>query len=243
MRPLRPGVEPGAGAPVARVYRRLLDRYGPQGWWPLLSRAGRRGFDDRGYHPGIYHVPAGRAERLEVVVGAVLTQNTSWRNAESALGQVAARGLMNRRRLLACPERELADAIRSSGYFNQKARKLRLVVEALPTVGVPPRRGELMDVWGVGPETADSILLYAYHVPTFVVDAYTRRLAARLGWVEGRESYDALQGMFAAQLPRDAALYGEYHALIVRHAKEHCRARPRCAACPLLGAPCRGVCP
>ncbi|MBN1837001.1 MAG: DNA repair protein [Spirochaetales bacterium] len=235
-RPSRDGH--GCGGAVAGLYRELLRHYGPQGWWPLSSRAGTKGFDERGYHPGNYRVPASEAERLEVVVGAVLTQNTSWRNAERALERLLRQGLMSRAALLSSGERELAEAIHPSGYYNQKARKLRLVVQALGGGPRPPERELLLGVWGVGPETADSILLYAYHVPSFVVDAYTQRLVSRLGWIEGREGYHALQGLFAAQLPPDPAVYGEFHALIVRHAKEHCLVRPRCGSCPLTGGLC-----
>jgi endonuclease-3 related protein len=232
-----------AAKPAFTLYQRLLDHYGPQGWWPLLTRAGSRGFDGRGYHPGDYTPPRGAAGRMEVVIGAVLTQNTSWRNVEAALGRLEARGLIDRAAILACEQEQLAEVIRPSGYFNQKARKLRLVLQALDSGPVPPQRRDLLKVWGVGPETADSILLYAYQVPTFVVDAYTRRLLTRLGWIDGDEPYGTLQGLITRQLPEEPPVYGECHALVVRHAKEHCRVRARCAGCPLLRAPCAGVLP
>jgi endonuclease-3 related protein len=235
--------EPDASPPVHAVYRRLLEHYGPQGWWPLRSLGGRPGFDERGYHPGLHGIPDEDAGRLEVAVGAVLTQNTSWANAERALAALSGRRLMSRDALLTCSEAELAQVIRSSGYFNQKAKKLRWLVRALDGRAGIPSREDLLALWGVGPETADSILLYAYHRPAFVVDAYTRRLVLRLGWIHGQRSYGEVQALLAGGLPREAALYGEYHALIVRHAKEHCRTRPRCAACPLLAAPCTGFRP
>jgi endonuclease-3 related protein len=229
----------GGGPPVLAVYRRLFEQYGAQGWWPLVSRAGAPGFDSRGYHPGRYRIPRQPAEGFEVAVGAVLTQNTSWRNAEAALKRLLAEGLLVRDSLLDRSETELADMIRPSGYFNQKARKLRILAEALRP-GLPPDRSQLLALWGIGAETADSILLYAYHVPSFVIDGYTRRLAHRLGWIAGRESYTLLQRLFAEELPGRAALFGEFHALIVRHAKEHCRKRALCSGCPLLGRFCGG---
>ena len=230
----------GADLPVVDLYRRLLEHYGPQGWWPLVSRAGQPGFDHRGYHPGGPEVPTADAERFEVAVGAVLTQNTSFRNAEAALLRLLTAGLLDRENLLACGERELADAIRPSGYYNQKARKLRILAEALGSPYGVPERGALLGLWGIGAETADSILLYGYHVPVFVVDLYTRRLAGRLGWIGERDPYPALQSLFADGLPVRTSVYGECHALIVRHAKEHCRKKPSCAGCPLLGDLCTG---
>jgi endonuclease-3 related protein len=229
---------PEAGA-WARLYELLLTRYGPQGWWPLAGRAGRPGFDERGYHPGRYGLPAEPQGRFEVAAGAVLAQNTSWRNVEAALAALRVRGLLTPAGLRACALRRLAPLVRSSGYFNQKARKLKELARFWSGLSGRPRRGELLALWGVGPETADSILLYAYHRPVFVIDAYTRRLLQRLGWAQGRESYEELQARFHAGLPTRAPLYQELHALIVRHSKEHCRLKPLCSGCPLAGNPCR----
>jgi endonuclease-3 related protein len=235
-------VKPGA---VGRLYERLLARYGPQGWWPLPSLAGRRGFDDRGYHPGTYGVPAA-SRRFEVAAGAVLTQNTAWLNAERALNALAAAGLLGSpASLLACPPRRLAALVRPSGYYNQKARKLRALAAHL--AGLPrgrarapaPSREELLELWGIGPETADSILLYAWHAAVPVVDAYTRRLFHRLGWTAESAGYEELAGLCARGLPARAPVLQEFHALVVRHAKEHCRASPVCRGCPLAGRPCR----
>ncbi len=230
-----------AGA-VGRLHRRLAARYGPQGWWPLASLAGRPGFDQRGYHPGRYGVPGPR-RRFEVAAGAVLTQNTSWGNAESALAALRAARLLTPAALLACPPRRLAALIRSSGYYHQKARKLRALAAFLAAgsgrrAGIPAR-ADLLALWGIGPETADSILLYAWHLPVPVVDAYTRRLFHRLGWTGPRAGYEELSALCAAGLPAEAPLLQEFHALVVRHAKEHCRASPLCRGCPLAGRPCR----
>lgn len=226
---------------VARLYRALLARYGPQGWWPLASRAGRPGYDAGGYHPGDFTVPGPR-QRFEIAAGAVLTQSSAWRNAEAALAALRSAGLLTPRALLACPQSRLAALVRPSGYFNQKARKLRglaAFLTGLPAGAVPSREA-LLGVWGIGPETADSILLYAWQQPVCVVDAYTRRLFQRLGWAAGGEGYEELRGVCERGLPRAVPVYGEFHALIVRHAKEHCRRNPRCDGCPLRRRPCAG---
>jgi endonuclease-3 related protein len=231
-----------SAAAVARLHARLLAHYGLQGWWPLASRAGRPGYDERGYHPGIYGVPGPR-ERFEVATGAVLTQNTAWRNAEAALKALASVGLLRPAALLACPPRRLAGLIRSSGYYNQKARKLRALAAYLHDLprGRMPTRKALLALWGIGPETADSILLYAWHRPVPVVDAYTRRLFRRLGWAGGKASYEELAALCAHGLPPEAPALQEFHALVVRHAKEHCRSSPLCGGCPLAEG--RNGCP
>lgn len=243
-----------AGGVLAGLYAELFAAYGPQGWWPLPSRAGRRGYDDHGYHPGNLAVPRDRAARFEVALGAVLTQNTAWTNAERALGALAAAGLRADGRgiphrpvvplpedLLACSTRTLARLVKASGSYRSKALKLRNLASFFAAHGFSraPDRADLLAVWGVGPETADSILLYAFGEPVFVVDAYTRRLLARRGVIGGTEPYADVQGLFFRALGPDAGVCNECHALVVRHAKEHCRARPRCAGCPVSGCPSR----
>jgi endonuclease-3 related protein len=229
-------------AALRRLHEALAARYGPQGWWPLGGSAGRPGFDERGYHPGLYGVPGPRG-RFEVAAGAVLTQNTAWRNVEAALRALRCEGLLDPAALLACSPRRLAALIRPSGYYNQKARKLRGLAAYLRALGrgragAPTREG-LLALWGVGPETADSILLYGWHRPMLVADAYTRRLFHRLGWAGARAGYEELVALCARGLPAEVPAYQEFHALIVRHAKEHCRASPDCRGCPLRGKPCR----
>jgi endonuclease-3 related protein len=223
-----------------RLFEALSARYGPQGWWPLASRAGRPGYDERGYHPGTYGVPGPR-DRFEVAVGAVLTQNTAWLNAEAALRALRSTGLLRPAALLACHPHRLAALIRPSGYYNQKARKLRALAAYLAGLSGArvPSREALLALWGIGPETADSILLYAWHVLVPVVDAYTRRLFCRLGWSGERASYGELAALCVRGLPVDVPAYQEFHALVVRHAKEHCRVWPVCRGCPLAGRPCR----
>ncbi len=230
---------------VAALLPRLLDAYGPQGWWPLRSRAGGPGFDGHGYHPGDYREPATAAGRLEVMAGAILTQNTAWRNVEPALDALLGGRPLDTRSLARLSLDELAERIRTSGYFRQKARKLRALAEFLGARGdEPPSREELLGIWGIGPETADSILLYAHHRPHFVVDAYTRRLLSRLAVIEGDESYGEIQRLCVDALPPEPEAYNELHALVVQHARAHCRSVPECAGCPLSRVcPRRGVPP
>ena len=203
---------------MVEIYQRLLSAYGPQGWWPADTR-------------------------FEVMVGAILTQATAWRNVERAIQRLKAAGALSPERMARLSEGELAELIRPAGFFRQKTRRLRALlrligqhgsVEGLLSLPAGELRRQLLSVPGVGPETADSILLYAAGYPVFVVDAYTKRILHRLGLLSGEKAgYEEVQELFESNLPRDPKLYGEYHALLVRHAKEHCRARPRCPGCPL----------
>jgi endonuclease-3 related protein len=229
------------GRVLRSLYDDLLAAYGQQGWWPLPSRVGRPGFDDRGYHPGDHASPVDARGRFEVALGAVLTQNTAWLNAERALRELLTAGVRSPSDVAGRRVSTIARLVRSSGSYNAKARKLRSLASFFRVHGLSraPDRDTLLAVWGVGPETADSILLYAFREPVFVVDAYTRRLAARLGAIAGTEPYGEVQGLFQGAICRDPAVYGEFHALIVRHAKEHCRSRPSCAGCPVRGCPSR----
>jgi endonuclease-3 related protein len=220
------------------LHARLLEEYGPQGWWPIPGMAGRRGFDARGYHHGSFDHPRTREARFEVILGAVLTQNTAWANAEMALARLRTAGVRLPIDLLSLPERRLAGLIRSSGYYRQKARALRGVATLFSGLGALGKRGapcreRLLGEWGIGPETADSILLYAFQVPVFVVDAYTRRLLSRIGVIGGREPYSHVQGIFHEALPREHRRYNELHALIVEHARRRCRVAPLCGGCPI----------
>jgi endonuclease-3 related protein len=202
------------------VYDRLHRAFGPQGWWP-------------GETP------------FEVAVGAILTQNTNWGNVEKALANLRGAGLLTPRRMAALETRRLASLIRPAGFFNLKAERIvcflryleerhGLRMEDLITTDSVQLRRELLEVRGIGPETADSILLYAAGYPFFVVDGYTRRIFSRHGFVDHDASYDDLQEFFTRRLPEKAALFNEFHALIVTLGKQFCRPRvPRCEACPL----------
>jgi endonuclease III related protein len=202
-----------------RVYRRLRARFGHAGWWPAASP-------------------------FEVCVGAILVQNTAWTNVERTLASLRRLSLLSFERLHRLPPSRLAPLLRSSGTFRVKARRLRALLdflgkeyggraEAMANESPPVLRRKLLDVRGVGPETADSIALYAAGHATFVVDAYTRRVFSRLGLLRGDEPYGEAQRFFEELLPRSAALYNDYHAQVVRLAKDVCRPRPRCAECPL----------
>jgi len=175
------------------------------------------------------------------MVGAILTQNTNWRNVETAITNLKQAGALDADLLLAMPEEQLQVLIRPSGFFRQKATRLQQFCHFYRDYGreaglkqQPDLRKRLLAQPGIGPETADSILLYALDQPSFVIDAYTRRLFTRLGLIDKGTSYAGMQHYFESQLPTDLKLYQEYHALIVEHAKRHCRTIPLCTACPLL---------
>ncbi|MFQ6019832.1 MAG: endonuclease III domain-containing protein [Dehalococcoidia bacterium] len=206
------------------IYRRLYGHYGPQRWWPADSP-------------------------FEVIVGAILTQSAAWTNVEKAIANLKAAGALSPDGLLNVPEGELARLIYPAGYYNAKARKLKAFaamlyerfgghLQRLLDTPLPELRRLLLATHGIGPETADSIILYAAGRPVFVIDAYTRRVLPRLGLRPRGDAYAAWQGLFTAALPPEAALFNEYHALLVRHAKTLCRKSPRCSSCPLLA-----VCP
>lgn len=229
------------------LYDRLEESYGYQGWWPLGSRAGTKGHDAEGYRVSSeVRYRLDERERLEIAVGAILTQNTAWTNAREALAALRRRTSLLPEALEGLPVGELADTIRSSGYFNQKAQKIETLVRHLrnfaarggkATVrrqGRAPARNDLLSLWGIGPETADSILLYAYGEPYFVIDAYARRILTRMGVVPATmHRYEEFQQLFHDSLPRNSEVYGEFHALFVRHGRSFCRKSPRCTDCPL----------
>ena len=177
------------------------------------------------------------------MVGAILTQNTAWTNVEKAIANLLAHDRLDARKIVAARKDHLANWLRPSGYFNVKAGRLknfcRWYLEnggfrVLSRLDTAPLRAALLSVNGVGPETADDMLLYAFERPVFVIDAYTRRLFARLGIFHGKEEYDTMRVAIESALGPETALFNEYHALIVRHAKETCRVRPRCDNCVLF---------
>ena len=211
---------------IRKVYEILLSEYGRQGWWPVTRRKGGK--------PEYLGGPRDRRERFEVAVGAVLTQNTSWKNAARAVSALSAAEMIDPGRLAAASHDEIAGLIRSSGYYNQKARRLGILARYfLDTDNGPPKRESLLALEGIGPETADSILLYAYSATFFVVDAYTKRLFSRLGVIRGNESYDRIRGLFEGSLERTPGIYNEYHALIVEQCKCCCMSVQVCIDCPL----------
>ena len=208
--------------PLITIYQRLYDRYGPQGWWP-------------GQTP------------FETILGAILTQNTNWKNVEAALAALRDNNALDPNRLHTMTAEDIAPLIRPAVYFNLKAQRLKSFlnwlfdrhngsIEALRNLPASILREHLLSIKGIGPETADSICLYAFDKPIFVVDAYTARIFGRHGYLEPPCGYQEIQDIFHAGLDKDPTLFNEYHALIVRLGKEHCKRKPVCAGCPLEGS-------
>ncbi|MBP1749236.1 MAG: DNA-3-methyladenine glycosylase [Deltaproteobacteria bacterium] len=207
---------------LLNIFDILLKTFGKRHWWP-------------GETP------------LEIIVGAVLTQNTSWKNVEKAIANLKDAGLMDIDRLHEAPDGTVAEKIRSSGYYNLKTARLRNVInviheeysasiEKLKRSELFILRDRLLAIKGIGEETADSILLYALEKPIFVIDAYTKRFLANHGLHEGRCTYGEAQELFMSNLPSDEYLYNEYHALIVALGQNYCFKVPKCEGCPLKGA-------
>ncbi len=203
------------------AYRRMLARFGPRHWWPAETP-------------------------FEVMVGAVLTQNTAWTNVEKAIRNIKAAGAFTLEKLNNVPEETLAKWIRPSGYYNLKAKRLKALMRFLADtyggnlekMGEMPcsaLRNQLLGVYGIGKETADSILLYALGKPIFVVDAYTHRIFSRHQLIAPDAGYDETQHFFMSRLPCDTQLFNEYHALIVETGKTYCKPTPLCETCPLSG--------
>jgi len=208
---------------LLKLYFILLKEYGPRGWWPLVSKIGEAGFDEKGYHLGIYDYPKTDLERFEICLGTIATQNTAWTNAEKAIRNLHEKGMINPNKLISARVEKIAELIRPSGYYNQKAIKMKAFAKFFVKLTKTPSREELLEMHGVGKETADSILLYAYNQTTFVVDAYTKRLIKALKFQE--EDYDEVKYLFESNLPKKLDLYQEYHALIVKHCKKYYRGK------------------
>ena len=193
---------------IRKLFDILFDYYGPQDWWPCQTGA-----------------------RWEIIVGAILTQNTAWTNVEKAIGNLLGTDVMSPKKVLETPDSELQELIRPAGFFTQKCAYLKAMAAFMlerevafeQSTDVWALRKELLSVKGIGRETADSILLYAFNKPIFVIDAYTRRVAERHLHLDGTLHYDTLQKIFMDALPLDVAIYNEYHALIVVLCKESCK--------------------
>ncbi len=206
---------------LIKIYRTLYQAYGPRHWWP-------------GETP------------FEVMMGAILTQNTSWRNVEKAIQKLKGKGVLNPEGIYRLKKSQLAPLIKSSGYFRIKADRLKSFVNFLfeeydgdiKKMGrerLIELREKLLGVKGIGPETADSILLYGLKKTIFVIDAYTRRILSRHGMIAGNASYKEVQRLFMDHLPLDEKLFNEYHALLVHLGKTVCKKIPRCDICPIKG--------
>lgn len=209
-----------AAQSLYQLFQRMFRAYGPQNWWPGESA-------------------------FEVMVGAVLTQNTSWVNVERAITNLKRQNVLSASRITALPHDRLARLLTPAGYFNVKATRLKNFchwyqeaggLRKLQSLSTPDLRRQLLAVNGVGAETADDMLLYAFNRPVFVIDAYTRRLFRRLDIIDGKESYEMLRALFEKRLSRvkeKVAVFNEYHALIVHHGKYFCRSKPLCSECCL----------
>ena len=204
---------------LLKLYNQLKTAYGSQAWWPADTP-------------------------FEVIIGAILVQSTAWRNVVKAIGNLRDADLLMPSRLAAISQPQLEELVRPSGYFRAKAKKLRAFLthlqvrhnyqlDSLFAADAFALRKELLSIYGIGNETADSIILYAAEKPIFVIDTYTHRLLTRLGWITGKYDYDKLQTIFMEALPHDVNLFSEFHALIDRHSSRICRKTPRCEVCVL----------
>ena len=204
---------------LTEIYQLLLDRFGPQKWWPGETQ-------------------------FEIITGAILTQNTNWANVEKAIANLKSAHLLTPEKLYHLNASKLAELIRPAGYYNIKAKRLKNFVNwlfenyngqltELEPADTEKLRAELLSITGIGRETADSILLYALDKPIFVIDAYTARIALRHQLIEPDADYEKLRELFQSNLPQDVQFFNEYHALLVRVGKEFCRPKARCPGCPL----------
>ncbi len=194
---------------IQQVYNILYKEYGPQHWWPCSTKE----------------------KKFEMIIGAILTQNTSWSNVAKAINNLKQADLIASDKIIDVDITKLKELIRPAGYYNQKAERLKIVARFFKGAKNISRE-ELLNLKGVGPETADSILLYAYNQPFFVIDAYTKRIFKRLG-ITYTDNYNELQQLFHSNLEKDAKLFNEYHALIVNLGKNICKKKPLCNECPL----------
>jgi len=203
---------------VKEIYDKLYNLFGPQDWWPVTSK---------------------QNPIFEIIIGAILTQNTNWKNVEKAIFNLSKERLISIEKIKKIDKKRLADLIRPAGYYNQKAERLKTMADFLSKNPIKKLRKEnknklrkeLLKIKGIGAETADSILLYAFNKPIFVIDAYTKRIFHRLKYKE--KTYDELQRLFMSNLPKDYKLFNEYHALLVELGKNYCKNNPNCIECPI----------
>lgn len=225
--------------PIQKLYIQLKHAYSSQYWWPVTDK--RKNAPE--YKP---RKKLTARQKLEICLGAILTQNTSWKNVEKAIVQLNENNLISIQKLTKINSKKLANLIRSSGYFNQKSKKLKAFAKyvdenhnsnlnSLLKKPLPELRTELLSLHGIGPETADSIILYAAQKPSFVIDTYTKRIFARVYGKEINE-YEKLKEIFERELPANVTLFKEFHALLVEHAKRYCKTKPGCFDCPIRSA-------
>ena len=221
---------------IKQIYARLLRAYGPQGWWPVTNSNGivpiyqkRKRLTDK--------------QKFEVMIGAMLTQNTSWDNVEKVMMQLKKQSLIDPISIMNVSRGVLTKTIKGVGYFNKKAERLKLLAQfikqytqkKLQLMSTDTLRELLLSQNGIGSETADSIMLYAFNRPCFVIDAYTKRIIQRITGNREQLSYESLQYLFHSELQQDSDCFNEYHALLVEHAKQCCTKKaPKCNGCPIL---------
>jgi len=219
------------------IYETLYKMYGPQGWWPLLDVLGTNPTKTgsiMGYHPNDYSYPKTKNQCFEICISAILTQNTSWPSVEKSLLNLKELIDITPENMLKLDINKLKEAIKPCGYYNQKSERLKIFSEFFITVKSIPTRDELLNVKGIGNETADSMLLYAFKVPSFVIDAYTKRMLLNLNLISENAKYDEIKELFETNIEKNLEIYQEYHALIVEHAKNYYRKKENYSKCPLL---------
>lgn len=218
---------------LVKIFNELFASYGPQGWWPTTR--------DNSY-PEYLGGPINDDERFEVMIGAILTQNTSWKNVEKAILNLIKEKALNPKKIIDLDDKKIGELIKPAGYFNQKAKKLKILsefvinnpIEELKKLETDKLRIKLLNVHGVGPETADSILLYALSKPIPIVDAYTKRIFTRIGFLDEKEDYNQFQEFQINNFPNECYNLEELHALLVEHAKQYCtKNNPDCWMCPI----------
>lgn len=192
------------------LYKKLLKKYSYQGWWPIGGV----------YHPKNYEIPQNKKQQIEICLGAILVQNTSWKNAQKALLNLKKAKLLDAKKIASLPLSKLQKIIKTCGYYRQKSKTLKNFCKFyLKMKNRVPSRKELLEIWGIGPETADSILLYAYKQPEFVVDTYTKKVLIKEKIITEKQSYEQIKKLFQENLKKDYRLYNEYHALLVEEGK------------------------
>jgi len=220
---------------IKKIYDSLYSHFGPQHWWPVTLEGNTI--------PNYYkNINLNEKQKLEICFGAILTQNTNWKNVEKAIIQLNKNQLISIKKIIKINNKKLAKIIKSSGYHNQKAKKLKIFCGFLLNNynsnlnlffknNIKKLRVELLSINGIGPETADSIILYSAKKPLFVIDAYTKRIMNRIGYKE--ETYEELQNLFMDNLELNEKLFNDYHALLVELGKNICKTKPLCNKCPL----------
>ncbi|PLW80023.1 endonuclease [Candidatus Woesearchaeota archaeon] len=216
---------------INKIFNRLFAHFGPLGWWPVTRH---------NPYPEYLGGPINDKERFEIVIGAILTQNTTWKNVEKALINLNKKNLFNPKKIIDISKEELGEIIRSAGYYNQKSKKLKEISQFiidnknLEKLEVSTLREKLLEIKGVGPETGDSIVLYAFNKPTSVVDTYTKRIFSRIGLMDEKRSYEDFKLFQEENFSVEPYKLQELHALLVEHAKEFCtKNNPDCMMCPL----------